>query len=74
MSAREIEDQKAIAREMFFNKLLKRMRTFRPAHCGDLRFAPPKADGIPLLNRQRTSSAKLQIHPCFRSSELMLQA
>jgi len=40
-------------------KLLAPMRTLRLAHCGELRFAPPRADGITLLNRQRTNFAKL---------------
>ena len=47
------------------NKLLTLMRTFRLAHRGELRFVPPRVDGITLLNRQQTSSAKLQTHHCF---------
>jgi hypothetical protein len=67
MSAREIQDEKAIAREMFVQQAAHAiiMRTFRLAHCGELRFAPPRVDGT-FLNRQQTSSAKLQIHHCFR--------
>ena len=53
MSAREIQDQKAIAREMFVQQALTLMRTFRLAHCGGLRFAPSRVDVITLLNRQR---------------------
>ena len=49
-----------------FNKPLTLLRTFRLAHCGELRFAPARVDGITLLNRQQTSSAKLQTHHCFR--------
>src|ERR1035438_3074170 len=41
-----------------FNKLLTLMRTFRLAHCGKLRFAPPRVEGITLLNRQWTGSEK----------------
>ena len=46
MSAREIQDQKAIAREMFVQQAAHGMRTFRLAHCGELRFAPSRVDGI----------------------------
>jgi hypothetical protein len=73
MSARDIQDQKAIAREIFVQKLLTIMRAFRLAHCGELRVAPPRVDGITLSNRQRTSSAKLQIPHLFRWSELIRQ-
>ena len=56
-----------------YNKLLIRIRAFRLAHCAELRFAPSRVNGISLLNRQRATSAKLQLHHCFRHSELMLQ-
>jgi len=49
-----------------FNKLFTLMRTFRLAHGGELRFAPQRVDGSTLLHRPRMSSAKLQIHHCFR--------
>ena len=67
MSAREIQDQKAIAREMFVQQVLTLMRTFRLAHCRGIRFAPSRVDGTTLLNRkQKTGSTNLQIHHCFR--------
>jgi hypothetical protein len=58
-SACEIQDEKAIAREMFVQQAAHANADVSASPLRGARFAPPRVDGITLLNRQRTSSAKL---------------
>ena len=64
MSAREIQDKKAVAREMFAQQAAYRNADVFAGPLRGVRFAPPRVTGITLLNRQRTSSANLQTHHC----------
>ena len=55
MSAREIQDQKAIAREMFVQQSYSHANADVSAqtHCRGIRFAPSEIDGTALLNRRQ---------------------
>ncbi len=67
MSAREIQDQKAIAREMFVQQAAHANADVSASPLRGIRFAPSRVDGITLLNRrQKTGSTNLQILHCFR--------
>jgi hypothetical protein len=63
VSALEIQDERAIAREMFVQSTAHAHVTFCLDHGEELQFAPPRVGGITLLNGERTSSEKLRIHP-----------
>jgi len=50
MSVSEIQRQKAIGREMFVQHADDANADVSASRCGELRFAPPRVNGITLLN------------------------
>jgi len=66
MSVSEIQDQKAIGREMFVQQADHANADVSASPAPGMRFAPSRVDVITLLNRRRkTGSTNLQICHCF---------